>query len=135
MGLLRALTTGWPGQQTLSRQTAEESETTTAQTAFQAQITEFWSGLTGVGFSPRLIDRVWVANRCIEMNAQQVASMPLRFHGTREPAWVSNPDPVWFPNGISDAVYAAIDSMYRWGDAFLVITSRYADGYPSAWTL
>jgi HK97 family phage portal protein len=61
--------------------------------------------------------------------------MPLRFFGTREPAWVSNPDPVWFPNGIGDAVYAAIDSMYRWGDAYLYITARYQDGYPSAWTV
>ena len=61
--------------------------------------------------------------------------MPLRFFGTREPAWVANPDPVWFPNGIGDAVYMAIDQMYRWGDAYLYITARYADGYPSAWTV
>lgn len=51
------------------------------------------------------------------------------------PAWVSNPDPVWFPNGVGDAIYAAVDSMYRWGDAFLYITSRYANGYPSGWTV
>ena len=82
------------------------------------------------GFSPRLIDRVWVAARCIHLNSQQISRMPLRFFGSREPAWVSNPDPVWFPNGIGDAVYAAIDSMYRWGDAYLYVTARYQDGYP-----
>jgi HK97 family phage portal protein len=103
--------------------------------AFQAQITNFWQEMSGTGFSPTLIERVWVANRCIHLNAQQVARMPLRFFGRTEPAWVSNPDPVWYANGIGDAVYSAIDSMYRWGDAFLYVTSRYADGYPSAWTL
>ena len=105
------------------------------QTAWQNQISEFWGTMTGFSFSPSLIERVWVVNRCIGLNAQQIACMPLRFHGNREPAWVTNPDPVWFPNGIADAVYAAIDSMYRWGDAFVVITARYADGYPSGWTL
>jgi HK97 family phage portal protein len=139
MGLFRtAFLEGWPTRARAPEVAPLERETpvpTTAETAFQAQITDFWSQLQGVAFSPRLIERVWVANRCIELNSQEIASMPLRFHGGREPAWVANPDPVWFPNGISDAVYACIDSMYRWGDAFIVITSRYADGYPSAWTL
>jgi len=139
--LIRTAFTGWPTLRraepaaALERQTASESETQTAQAAFQAQVSEFWGQMTGASFSPRLIERVWVANRCIELNAQQISAMPLRFHGGREPAWVANPDPAWFPNGISDAVYACIDSMYRWGDAFIVVTARYADGYPSAWTL
>ena len=37
--------------------------------------------------------RVWVANRCQQLNAQQIAGMPLVFHGPpaedTEPAWVS----------------------------------------------
>jgi HK97 family phage portal protein len=113
---------------------ARETVMTTSD-AMQSQISAFWDSLTGVGFSPRLIDRVWAANRCIQLNAQQVASMPLRFFGGYEPAWVSNPDPVWYPNGIGDAVFAAVRSMYGWGDAFLYVTSRYASGFPSAWTV
>ena len=48
---------------------------------------------------------------------------------------MANPDPAWYPNGISDAMYAIVWSMYGWGDAFLYITSRYTDGYPSAFTV
>jgi HK97 family phage portal protein len=98
-------------------------------------IDRFTQGLTGAGFSPRLIDRVWSANRCVQLNAQQIASLPLEFTGTFEPAWVSSPDPHWYPNGIGDAVFAAVRSMYAWGDAFLLITDRYANGFPSGWTV
>jgi HK97 family phage portal protein len=48
---------------------------------------------------------------------------------------VANPDPVWFPNGIGDAVFAICWSLDGWGDAFVYVTSRYADGYPQAWTV
>jgi HK97 family phage portal protein len=107
-----------------------------SESAWQAQISAHWGQLSGVGFSPNLIDRVWVANTCIDFTASQIASMPLRHYGkSRDPAWVANPDPEWYPNGIGDAVYAGIDSYLRWGDAFLVITNRYSDGYPSGWTL
>lgn len=115
--------------------TAEEDILPGSETAWSGLISDFWSGLSGVGFSPTLIDRVWVANTCIDWTASQIARMPLRHYGSREPAWVANPDPVWYPNGIGDAVYAAIDSYLRWGDAFIVITSRYADGYASGWTV
>jgi HK97 family phage portal protein len=71
----------------------------------------------------------------MQLTCQEIASMPLRFFGAREPAWLSNPDPVWYPNGIGDAVFAACWSMYGWGDAFLYVTDRYADGFPSAWTV
>jgi HK97 family phage portal protein len=100
-----------------------------------SQISAFWSALKGAGFSPRLINQVWSAARCLQLNSQQVAAMPLRFFGRYEPAWVASPDPVWFPNGISSAVFAAIYNLYAWGDAFLLITSRYANGLPSAWTV
>lgn len=95
----------------------------------------FLSGLIATGFSPRLAQNVWCANRCLQLCSQQVASYPLRFIGSREPAWLTNPDPVWYPNGISDAVFAATASMYGWGDAFLYVTSRYSDGLPSGWTV
>lgn len=113
----------------------EEDTPLGSETAWQGLISDFWSGLTGVSFSPRLIDRVWVANTCIDFTASQIARMPLRFYGTAEPAWVANPDPVWYPNGIGDAVYSALDSYLRWGDAFIVISSRYANGHASAWTV
>lgn len=120
----------WPSRR---RETVELSEGGTT-----PQITAFWdalTGSTGAVFSPRLLDRVWVANRCIQLSCQQIASMPLRFFGAREPAWVANPDPAWYPNGIGDAVFAAAWSMYGHGDAFLLITDHYADGSPSAWTV
>jgi len=115
--------------------TSEEDTPLGSETAWQGIINDYWSGLTGASFSPRLIDRVWVANTCIDFASSQIARMPLRFYGTSEPAWIANPDPTWFPNGIGDAVYAALDSYLRWGDAFIVTTSRYANGYPSGWTV
>ena len=104
---------------------------------WQTAISDFWAGLGGTsGFStPMLNERVWVAARCKHMNANAISTMPLRHYGSREPAWVANPDPVWFPNGIADAIYAVVDSYYGAGDAFVYITARYADGYPSAWTV
>ena len=47
-----------------------------------------------------LTDRVWVANRCIQLNSQQIASMPVEWHGTtgtQEPAWVSRTGPELVP--------------------------------------
>jgi HK97 family phage portal protein len=96
---------------------------------------QFLTSLLAVGFSPRLVSNVWCANRCLQLCSQQIASFPLRFIGRREPAWLTNPDPVWYANGISDAVFAATASIYGWGDAFLYVTSRYSDGLPAGWTV
>jgi HK97 family phage portal protein len=82
-----------------------------------------------------LADRLWIASSCQHKNAQQISSMPLQFHGTDEPAWVSNPDPNMFPNGIGDAMYSIVDQLYGWGFACLWVTSRYADGFPRTWTV
>lgn len=107
----------------------------------QPQVSAFWDSLwgqaamLGATWSPRLQDRVWTANRCLQLCSQQLASMPLRFFGGYEPAWVANPDPVWYPNGIGDAVFAATWSQLGYGDAFLYVTDRYANGFPSAWTV
>jgi HK97 family phage portal protein len=102
---------------------------------WQSLISSHWSQVSGVGFSPTMIDRVWVANTCIDLTASQIARMPLRHYGTREPAWVANPDPAWYPNGIGDAIYAVVDSYLRWGDAFIVVYDRYMDGYARSWTV
>jgi Phage portal protein len=82
-----------------------------------------------------LADRVWVANRCQQLNAQQIASMPLQFHGAVEPAWVSSPDPNWYPNGIGDALHSMVDQLYGWGFSCQYITDFYADGFPRTWTV
>lgn len=90
----------------------------------------------GPVYSPVLAGRVGSANRCLQLVSQQISTMPLRFRGNFEPMWVSNPDPAWFPNGIGDAVFAAVWSAYQHGDAFLWATDRYdSTGYPRSFTV
>jgi HK97 family phage portal protein len=83
---------------------------------------------------------VGTVDRCLQLNAQQIATMPLRYgHSDEtagyEPAWVHDPDPAWYPNGIGDAVFAAVWSIYNQGETFLYVTSRYENGYPRTWTV
>ena len=104
-------------------------------------IPSFWQETYGTPWygTPQLADRVWVANRCQQLNAQQIASMPLVFHGPpvedTEPAWVSSPDPNWYPNGIGDALHAIVDQLYGWGFSCQYVTDLYADGFPRTWTV
>jgi len=107
---------------------------------FHTIIPSWWqeNGLSSGAFVPgnaALADRVWVANRCIQLNAQQIASMPLRFNGTREPAWVSSPDPNLFPNGIGDALHAIVTQIYGWGYSCQYVIDFYDDLYPRRWTV
>lgn len=114
---------------------------TGTETTLWPQAAAFFNEMQQLGsfFSPRMAERVWVANRCIQLNAQQIAAMRLKFFGSTElvpePAWVSNPDPVWFPNGIGDAVFTIVRHIYGWGYAILHVTDRYADGFPRGWTV
>lgn len=87
-------------------------------------------------------DRVGVANRCLQLVSQNVASLRFRYRRragrdqtASDPAWLASPDPNWFPNGFRDAIFACVWAMYGFGDAFLYITSRYADGFPASWTV
>jgi HK97 family phage portal protein len=94
---------------------------------------------SGLWISPSMSERIWVCERSIQLNAQQIGAMPLRFHssagaGGFEPAWISNPDPNWFPNGIGDVLFSMVRSLYGRGFTVLQITKRYANGFPSAWT-
>jgi hypothetical protein len=83
-----------------------------------------------------LADRVWVANRCIKLNAQQLSSMPIVYHGTEPvPRWVSNPDPHWYPNGIGDAIHSIVEQFYGWGFSCQYVTDFYSDGFPRTWTV
>ena len=111
---------------------------------FNSIIPSFFAenGMSSSGYWPgdaKLADRVWVANRCMQLNSQQIASMPLHFHGpsddTPQPAWVSSPDPNWYPNGIGDALHSIVSLVYGWGFACLWVTSTYADGFPRTWTV
>lgn len=96
----------------------------------------FWPG------NGLLAERTWITNRCLQMNSQQIGSMPLRFEAPNvaagsssvEPAWVSNPDPVYYPNGISSLIRACVRDYYGWGWFVLYVTSRYANGYPRTFT-
>ncbi len=118
-------------------------------TLWNSQIPAFWESTYGTPWygTASLSERVWVANRCIQLNAQQIASMPLTFNpgaplddagrirDTRPPAWTSNPDPHWYPNGISDAIFSVVRSLYGYGFACLYTTAFYADGFPQFWTV
>ncbi len=119
----------------------------TRMSMWNSQIPNFWAvnqlGQFANTFWPGdgyLADRVWVANRCIQMNSQQIAAMSLRYESPNvaeasEPTWVSNPDPVWYPNGISDAIFSIVAQIYGWGFACLYVTDWYATGYPRTWTV
>jgi hypothetical protein len=124
----------------LGRETPEE---TLEDFAIWPAVHSWWSetlGNNGTYISPAIAEKVWAANRCIQLNSQQIASMPLQFQseapmGGFEPAWVSNPDPAWFPNGISDAMFAAVEAIYGYGYTLLYVLDSYANGYPSSWTV
>jgi hypothetical protein len=105
---------------------------------FNSIIPSWWSENVNGSFqvgSPQLAERVWVANRCQQLNAQQIASMPLKYHGPSEPAWVSSPDPNWYPNGVGDALHAIVEQVYGWGFSCQYVTDSYADGFPRTWTV
>jgi len=85
-------------------------------------------------------ERIGTVDRCLQLNAQQIASMPLRYrHDANaapfQPRWISDPDPAWYPGGIHFAIFAAVWSIYARGDAFLWVTSRYQTGFPATWTV
>lgn len=92
------------------------------------------------GFSGALADKVGTVDRCLQLNSQQVATMPLRYKhadsaAAFQPRWVTDPDPAWYPNGIHDAVFSAVWSIYARGNAYLWVTSRYETGYPATFTV
>jgi hypothetical protein len=109
----------------------------TSMSLFNSIIPDFWQQTYGTQIygDARLAQQVWAAGRCQHMNSSQIAAMPLRFHGSFEPAWVSSPDPAQFPNGIGDAMYAIVDQLYGWGWSLQYVTDFYADGFPRRWTV
>ena len=113
----------------------------TRMSLWNSQIPQFWQETFGTPWmgDAGLAERVWVSNRCQQLNAQQIASMPLKWSGTpagdTEPAWVSSPDPNWYPNGIGDAIHAIVAQLYGWGFSCLYITDFYSSGFPRTWTV
>ncbi len=140
MGLLKRIIQGpYYTDETIERDTAPLEGTNIS--LFNTIIPNWWAenGLSNQSWTPGnalLAERVWVSNRCQQLNAQQIASMPLIFHGSGQtPRWVSAPDPHWYPNGIGDALHAMVESIYGWGFVCLYITDYYADGMPRTWTV
>ncbi len=127
---------------TLAKRTVEPLEGT-RMSLFNSQIPNWWAenGFTAGAWFPgdaQLAERTWVAARCIQLNSQQIGTMPLVWHGsegTHAPTWVDDPDPNWYPNGISDAIKAVVRSYYGWGYACLFVTDFYATGFPRTWTV
>jgi len=139
VGLLRrSLGSNWPGQ--IQREEPQPLEGTRMD-LFNSIIPAWHATNTGDSWwwdTPTLVDRVWVAARCQQLNSQQIAAMPIEWHGTtgtQEPAWVTNPDPNLFPNGIADALFCITDQLYGWGFSCQYITDFYADGFPRTWTV
>jgi HK97 family phage portal protein len=125
-------------QRTVEREVVVTPLEGTNMSLFHSVIPNWWGETYGTAMygTPDLASRVWVANRCIQLNAQQIASMPLRFNGPDlEPAWISSPDPNWYPNGIGDALHAIVEQLYGWGFSCQYVTDFYADGYPRTWTV
>jgi HK97 family phage portal protein len=128
------------GRQTLLKREVVPLEGTNM-SLFHTVIPSWWSanGLSDSASwmpgSAQLAERVWVANRCIQLNAQQISTMPIQFYGADEPAWVSSPDPHWYPNGIADALFGIVEQIYGWGFSCQYVTDVYADGFPRTWTV
>lgn len=117
----------WPWKPKLTRQDLPLDE----------QLSEFYASVFGAtgGRGDRLAERVGAASRCLQLGSQLAGSLELKFSGAYRPMWLDSPDPNWF-NEIGEAISAGVYSYYRWGDAFLYVTGRYADSdYPRSWTV
>jgi hypothetical protein len=142
MGLLKRMVGPSPGEMAEQALKRVEPLEGTNMSMFHTLIPSWWAanGLSdSASWMPgnaELAERVWVASRCLQLNAQQIAAMPLQHHGgAEEPAWVSSPDPHWYPNGIADALFAIVEQVYGWGFSCQYVTDFYADGYPRTWTV
>ena len=78
-----------------------------------------------------LVDTAW---NCLDLNASVLSTMPPYVHrrgelSTAAPAWLYNPDPDLYTSWAEFAKQLFWD--YQMGEAFVVCTARYADGYPA----
>ena len=95
-----------------------------------------WSGWPAEWSTPALgnlevlVDTAWM---CLDLNASVIATMPpyvMRADGlTSAPSWLANPDPDLYTSWAEFAKQLWWD--YQMGEAFVVCTARYADGWPA----
>ena len=95
-----------------------------------------WSGWPDEWATPAwgqldtLVDAAWM---CVDLNASIMSTMPpYATQGTTvvaPPTWMTNPDPDLY--GSWDEFAKQLWWDYQLGEAFVICTSRYADGYPA----
>jgi len=77
-----------------------------------------------------LVDTAWM---CLDLNASVISTMPpYTLTGgllARPPGWLDNPDPEMYTSWEEFAKQLWWD--YQMGEAFVICTARYADGYPA----
>jgi HK97 family phage portal protein len=77
-----------------------------------------------------LVDTAWA---CLDLNSSVLGTMPAYVTRSAElaapPSWVANPDPEIYASW--DEFAKALFWDYQMGEAFVVCTARYADGYPA----
>jgi len=77
-----------------------------------------------------LVDTAWM---CLDLNASVISTMPpYTLTGgelARSPGWLANPDPDFYTSWEEFAKQLWWD--YQMGEAFVICTARYADGYPA----
>ena len=95
-----------------------------------------WSGwpadwsTPGWGQVDALVDTAW---NCLDLNASVISTMPpYATQGagvTTPPSWIANPDPDLYSSWDEFAKQVWWD--YQLGEAFVICTARFADGYPA----
>jgi HK97 family phage portal protein len=95
-----------------------------------------WSGwpaewqTPGWGQLETLVDTAW---SCLDLNASIISTMPpyatTGGEVTSSPSWLPNPDPELYTSWDEFAKQLWWD--YQMGEAFVICTARFADGYPA----
>ena len=95
-----------------------------------------WSGWPAEWSTPswgnldQLVDTAWM---CLDLNSSIISTMPpyaIQGDGVvPSPTWLANPDPDLYSSWDEFAKQLWWD--YQLGEAFIICTSRYADGYPA----
>ena len=95
-----------------------------------------WSGwpaewnTPGYGHLGTLVDTAWM---CVDLNASIMSTMPPYVtqggRVTQAPSWMANPDPELYTSWDEFAKQLWWD--YQLGEAFVICTARFADGYPA----
>src|SRR4029077_7312682 len=82
------------------------------------------------GHVETLVDTAWM---CLDLNASIISTMPpYTLTGglmSAQPGWMPNPDPDLYSSWDEFAKQLWWD--YQLGEAFVICTARYADGYPA----